>query len=208
MRHALGERGFHGGLALFFECLHLGWRSQEILRHVSAAAESWLKLFEHEKHLAIISTRLVPGLDVHGPNFAAVLSSGEVRTRAVMRVIKAEARWPGREHDPPLAMRRNERRAFLGRSVHVRRYHLAVPMQLLRRVRVVEHVYCDLPAFFKAKQWPRELPVVGSCRNNPVGRDLDRRRFDVQRVVGGTGSERRQRESRSALGDAGFSRRH
>src|ERR1700687_3911098 len=116
MRHTLGKRGFHGGLALFFECLHLGWRSQEILRHVSAAAESWLKLLEHEKHLAIISTRLVRGLNVHGPNFATVLSSGEVRTRAVMRVIEAEARWPRCENDPPLAMRRNERCAFLGRS--------------------------------------------------------------------------------------------
>src|ERR1700686_2316164 len=137
MRHTLGERGFHGGLALFFECLHLGWRSHEILRHVSAAAEGWLKFLQHEKHLAIVPTRLVPGLDVQRPNFTAVLSGGQVRTRAVMRVIRAEARWSRCEYDPSLAMRRNERSAFLGRSVHLSRYHLAVPMQLLRRVRVV-----------------------------------------------------------------------
>jgi len=101
-------------------------------------------------------------------------------------------------------MRRNERSAFLGRSVYVGRYHLTVPMQLLWRVGVVVHVYCDLLAFLKAKQWPRELPVVCSRRNDPVGRDLDSRRFDVQRVVGGTGLRRGSRRVAARRGQAQF----
>ena len=190
VRHTLGQRGFHGRLALFFEGLNFGW-GQEILRHVATTAESWLKLLEHEKHFAIVSTRLVLRFDVHGPNFAAILSGRKVCTRAVMRVIKAQGRRPWCEHDPPFALRRNRRRAFLECSVYVGGHRLTVPMQLLRSVGFVIHVDCRLLAFFEAKQWPWELPVVCSGRDDPIGGDLNRRRFDVQRVIRGPGLRRR-----------------
>src|SRR5271169_296695 len=107
IRHSLGQRGFHGRLALFFQRSHLVCRGQEILRHVSSAAESRLKLLEHKKHFAIVSTWLVLGLDVHRPHLAAVLSSRQVRARAVMGVIKTEARRPWCKHNPPLAVSGN-----------------------------------------------------------------------------------------------------
>ena len=62
-----------------------------------------------------------------------------------------------------------------------------MPMQLLWRIGVVEHVHRDLLTFFEPKQWPRELSIVGSDRNDSLGRDLNRRRFDVQCVVCGSG---------------------
>ena len=62
-----------------------------------------------------------------------------------------------------------------------------MPVQLLRRIGVVEHVHRDLLTFLEPKQWPRELSVVGSDGNDSLRRNLNRRRFDAQCVVCGSG---------------------
>ena len=68
-----------------------------------------------------------------------------------------------------------------------------MPMQLLWCIGVVEHVHCDLLTFLKPKQWPRELSIVGSDRNDSLGRDFKGRCFDVQCVVCGGGVAWRNR---------------
>jgi hypothetical protein len=39
-------------------------RKQKILVHIAAAAEGRLEFLQHQKHLAVIPARFVPGLDV------------------------------------------------------------------------------------------------------------------------------------------------
>ena len=127
------------------------------------------------------------GSYVHRPHLSAILSSREICAGAVVSVIEAQASRSGREHNAPLAMRRNKRRSLLRGSVHVGRDLLTMPMQLLRRIGVVEHVHRDLLTFLEPKQWPRELPIVGSDGNDSLRPDLNRRRFDVQCVFCGSG---------------------
>ena len=126
-----------------------------------------------------------------GPTCPLYLSSREICAGAVVSVIEAQASWPGREYNAPLAMRRNKWCSLLGGPVHVSRDLLTMPMQLLWGIGVVEHVHRDLLTFFESKQWPRELSIVGSGRNDSLRRDLNRRRFDVQCVVCGSGLVRR-----------------
>src|SRR5207249_8526671 len=90
-------------------------------------------------------------------------------------------------------MGRNERGPLLGGSVHIRRDLLTMPVQLLWCVGVVEHIDRDLLTFLKPKQWPRELSIVGSNGNDSLRRNLNRRRFDAQCVVCGSGLVRRNR---------------
>ena len=189
MRHALGEGSLHGRLALLFEHLHLGWR-QEVLRHVSTPAESWLELLQHKEDFAVIAAWLVLWLDVHGTNLAVVLSRVEIRARSIVRVIETKSCGSRSEYDPAFTMGRDKGCALFRRSIHVNGYHLPVPMQLFRHLCVVEYVHCDLLAFLEAKQWPRKLPVVAGHRNDPLGCDLHGSCFDVQRVVRRTGLRR------------------
>src|ERR1039458_6747288 len=181
VRHALGEGSLHGRLALSFEHLHLGWR-QELLGHVSTPAESWLELLKHKEDFAVVVAWLVLWLDVHRTNLAAVLSRVEIRARSIVRVIETKSCRSRSKYDPAFAVGRNKGCALFRSSIHVNGHHLAVPMQLFWHICIVEYVHGDLLAFLEAKQRPRKLPVVGSRRDDPVGRDLDRRRLDVQRA--------------------------
>ena len=67
-----------------------------------------------------------------------------------------------RKPDAPLAVRRNKRRAFFGGAIHIGGHDLAVPMQLLGNIGIVENVDGDLLAFFESQQRPGKLAVVGS----------------------------------------------
>jgi hypothetical protein len=103
------------------------------------------------------------------------------------RVIEAQARGFWREGNSPLPLRRNKRRTFFGRSIHIGGYKLSVPVQLFRRVRFVEDIYRHPLTFLKAQQRSGKLPVVGNRRNEMFRRNLNRRRFDVQGIIGGAG---------------------
>src|SRR4029077_18342074 len=146
-----------------------------------------------KKDFAVVSARLLSRLYVHRPHLSAVLSSREICAGAVVGVIESQACRSGREHNAALAMRRNKRRSLLGGSVNVGRDLLTMPMKLLRRIGVIEQVDCDLLTFLEPKQWPRELSIVGSHRNNSLGRDFNRRRFNPQGVVCGSGLAWRNR---------------
>src|SRR6266480_3350656 len=58
-------------------------------------------------------------------------------------------------------------------------------MQLLRCVGVVVNVHADLLAFLEAKEWSREVTIVGRGRNDALGGDLEGGRSNVERVVRG-----------------------
>src|SRR3984893_12178364 len=85
--------------------------------------------------------------------------------------------------DSPHAVRGNEGRALFGGAVHIDGHFLPVPMQLLGRIGIVVDVHCGLLAFFETQQWPRKLTVISSERDDPLRSNLDRRCFDVQRVI-------------------------
>ena len=110
---------------------------EEVHRHVAAAAEGRLELLQHQKHLAVVGAGLVLRLDVDRPDLAGVGAAVEVAAGHDMRVVEAEARRLRHERDAAHAVRRDERRAFLGRAVDIARDHLAVPVHQLRRVGVV-----------------------------------------------------------------------
>src|SRR6185312_2067348 len=110
VRHAFGQRGFHGGFALVFELLHLGGGGKEILRHVTTAAECGLKLFEGEEDFAIIVAGLIFGLDVDRSDFAAISAAIKIGSGTNVRVIEAEPGRTGREGNAAAAMRGNEGR--------------------------------------------------------------------------------------------------
>src|SRR5258708_32705554 len=183
MWHAFSERGLHGRLSYIFELLVARSRGQEILRHVSAAAEAGLELLQDQKHLAVIPAWLVFRIDIHLSHFPTVLPRVQVRACAIVRVIKTEARRTGYECNPPLTVGGNIGRALLGSSVHIGWHFLTVPVQLLRRIRVVKDVDSYLAPLFEAKQRSRKLPVGGNQRNDSLCGNPDRRRLDVQRVV-------------------------
>src|SRR5208282_3000684 len=195
VRHALGERGLHRRLAGLFERMDASLGSQEIHGHVAPAAEGGLELLEHQKDFAVVSARFAPRLDVHRPHLAAIDSGSEVGAGTDVGVIEAETSRSWREHDAPQAMRGNVRRSLLGGAIHVGRDILAMPVQLLGRIAIVEHVHDDLPAFCEPEQWARKMPVVGNEGNDAVGRDLDRRSCDPQRVVCRSGLAWRGRRS-------------
>src|SRR2546427_2820594 len=134
MGHAFSQRGFHGRLAPLFERLYRGWRIKKILGHIAAAAERRIEFLHHQKNFAVVSARCLLRLDVYRAYLAAVLSGGEVRPSAVVRMIKSQSRRPWRKNKPAHSMRCNIRRALLRGAIHVSRYLLAVPMQLLGRV--------------------------------------------------------------------------
>ena len=182
MGHALRKRGLHRRLAHLLQSLDGSRGIEEILIHVAAATEARIELLQHEKYFAVDPARFVFRLDIDGAR-AAVLSRGQIPARADVRMIKTEARWPRREFDPPHAARGNEWRALLRGAVHIGRYLLAVPVQLLGRIRLVVNVHGNRLALFEADEWPRELAIVGGERDDPFWRDLDGRRLDVQRVV-------------------------
>ena len=77
---------------------------------------------------------------VHRTDFSTVLPSGQIRTWAIVRVIKAETSWTWREGDPPLALCEYEWSALFGGSIDTGRNFLTVPMQLFRCIRVVVNV--------------------------------------------------------------------
>src|SRR5579863_2903989 len=152
MRRTLSERCLHRGLALLFEGFHFQW-GQKSLRHVSAAAQRWLELLEHEKDFTIIIAGILFRLDVNRTHLTAVLTRRKICSRPVMRVIKAYARWTGSERDAPLAVRRDERRSFLGRAINIHRHFLAMPMKLLGNIGIVEDVDRSGCTLFQPNQW-------------------------------------------------------
>ena len=88
VRHALGERSFHGGFASFLESFVCFRRRQKILRHVATAAESRLEFLQNKKNFAIIAAWIFVRLDVNGSNLAAVLAGRKIGPSAIVCVIE------------------------------------------------------------------------------------------------------------------------
>src|ERR1700733_538621 len=118
------------------------------------------------------------GLNVHGAHLPTVLSRRQIRSRAYVGMVKAESGGPRSKRDPPFASWGNEGSAFLGGPVHINRYLLTMPVELLRSVRVIIYVCRDRLAFLEAKQRARELAVVGDCRDDSLWRQLNGRGVD------------------------------
>ena len=106
-----------------------------------------------------------------------------IGARPIVRVIKTETRRAWRERDPPHTVGCNVGRAFLRCAVYVGRHDLAVPMQLLQRVRVIGNVNNDSLPFLDPQQWSRELTAVRNSRNDSVVGDLHRAGCDSQSVI-------------------------
>ena len=91
MRHAFGERFLHLVFARVPEG-GIGLRGDEkIHRHVSAAAQRGLKLFERQEDFAVVIAGVLLRLNVDRSHQAAVLACREVRSGAHMRVVETEA---------------------------------------------------------------------------------------------------------------------
>ena len=184
VRHAFGERCFHRGLAGGFEFSYLG-RRQKILVHVAALTERRLEFFEHEKDFAIVSAGLVPGFDVNRTDLPAVLPREKIGARAIVRVIETKPGGAGSEGDAPHAMRRDERRPLLCRTIDIGRNHLPMPVQLLGRVGVVVDFDRRWLAFLEAQQGAGKMSVVSDRRDDALGSNFHRTCGYVQNVICG-----------------------
>ena len=185
VRHAFGERGVHGVLAGIFQILHRRRGRQKVHVHVTAAAERRFELLQREENLAIIVPGIVLRFDIHRTDQARVLSRAQVCRRMNVRVVKTIAGRLRDERDAAASMRGNERRAFFGGAIDIGGKKLAMPMQLLGRVRLVVNIDGDLFAFLEAEQWPRELTVIGSRGDNAIRGQFHRLHGDCQGVIRG-----------------------
>ncbi len=80
----------------------------------------------------------------------------------------------------------DEGSAFFGRAIDIRGNKLPVPMQLLRRVRLVVNVDGYLLTLCEAKQGPRKLAIVGGRGNDAIRCKFNRLDGDGEVVVRGT----------------------
>src|SRR5580704_3781528 len=101
-----------------------------------------------------------------------------------MRVVKAKTRRPRHKRNSPAAMRWDEGRTLFSRSVDIRRDELSMPVELLRRIRVVANVDRDPFSFLQAKQRTGKLSVVVGDRDDSIRRQFDGCGGDCEGVVG------------------------
>jgi hypothetical protein len=183
MRHAFRKRSFHSVLAAFFQLLHRGCRLQKVHGHVTAAAERGFEFLQREENLAVIVPGVVLRFDINGTDLARVLSGVEIWARADMSVIEA---IPGRlwyQRDAAASMRRNVRRAFFRCAIDIGGKKLAMPMELLGRVRLIVNVDRDRFAFLESEQGARELTVVGCGGDDAIRSQFHGRYGDCQGVI-------------------------
>src|SRR5512146_1837694 len=114
-------------------------------------------------------------LDVDRADLAAVLALMKVAAGAQVRVIEAKAGGAWNEPLPAHAMSGNVGRTLLRGTIHGGRHELAVPVELLRRVRVVVDVDDGGTSFLESQQRSRKLAVVGRYRQEALRADFHER---------------------------------
>jgi hypothetical protein len=152
--------------------------------HAARGGEIGREFLEHQEDLAVVGAGLVARVDVNGADLAGVLAAVEVGPGGQMRVVEAQARGPGREGLAAHAVRRDVGRALLGGAVDDVGQELAVPVQLLGRVRVVVDVDDALPAFLEAHQRSGEAAIIGGRREEEFRCVFDQAGADANGVVG------------------------
>src|SRR6266481_9392143 len=85
-----------------------------------------------------------------------------------MSVVEAIPGRPGNKRNAAAPMGGDEGSAFFGLAIDIRGNRLPVPMQLLRRVRLVVNVDGYLLTLCEAKQGPRTLAIVGGRGNDAI----------------------------------------
>lgn len=88
------------------------------------------------------------------------------------------------ECDAPFAMSGNVGRALFGGAVHIDRDLLPVPVQLFGSIGFIVDVDDCFLAFLEAQERAGKLAVVSGSGKDAIRRNLDRRIFNVQSVVG------------------------
>src|SRR6266852_3623840 len=159
VRHPLRERRFHGRFPRILQGLNLACRREKGHCHVATLTERRFEFFEYEKDFPVVAPRVMLGLYVNRSDLTAVLSSVEISTRSIMRVIETETGWTRSEYNLAHSACRDERRPFFRGAIHVRRNKLSVPVQLLRSVRVIVYLDRYRLSFFETKQRSWELTV-------------------------------------------------
>ena len=84
-------------------------------------------------------------------------------------------------------MRRDRGRIFFFDAVDVGRNNLSVPVNVFRRVRLVEDIHRDGDALAQADQRTRNAAVVPDRADGVVLGDIHQDRTDAQRNVGRAG---------------------
>ena len=199
VRHAFGKRSFHGGFANGLERFVARIGSEEVHVHIAATAEGRLEFLEGEKDFAVVIAGRRNGFDVNGADLAGILAGREIRASAIVGVIEAETRGIGSEVEAAQAVGGDVGSAFFGGAVHVDRNELAVPVELLGRVGVVEDVDGDRLALLEAEEGAGELAVIGDSRDDALGGDFDGGGLDAEGVVSG-GLRLRRGEGKRATG--------
>src|ERR1700751_3913996 len=85
------KRFLHGALASLFEVFHCSWGREEVLCHVTAAAQAGLELLHGEEDLAVVVAGIFFWFDVNGTDEAGVLARAQIGSGAYVRVVEAEA---------------------------------------------------------------------------------------------------------------------
>ena len=140
-----------------------------------------------QEDFLIVGAGLALGLDVDESKLAGIGSAAQIRHRHDVRVHPARSRRLRSQAIPQVPVRRHHQALFLGGAIDVGRNDLAVPMDQLRRVRVVEQIHGHRHAFAHPDQRTRNAAVIPERADGVVLGDIDQHRTDPQRDVGLTG---------------------
>src|ERR1700722_9918876 len=116
-----------------------------LLFHLTGAVERF-KLVRGQKHFLIIATGLVIGLDVNDSELSRVQPAKQVASGHHMGMYPTNPGRPGSELVADLPTGRHHNAFFFAGSVDFRRDELSMPMDELRGVRIVKHLYRNLLA--------------------------------------------------------------
>lgn len=122
-----------------------------------------------QKNLLVVITRLALRLHVHKPELPRKSTLIQVPHRHDMRVIPPRSRGPRHERQFARPVRRNQRRSFLLRTIHIGRNKLPMPMNQLRHIGIVVHIDRHALSFAHAQQRSRYSAVVSHCLDNLSG---------------------------------------
>jgi hypothetical protein len=113
------------------------------------------------------------GLDVDRRRLSCVRTTVQIVLGGDVRMHEAKAGRPGDDADPARSPGRHVRRPFFGRTIHIARKRLAMPVNLFGRVGVVEEVDGRAPPLPQPNDRTRERVVVERGRHDVVGRQVD-----------------------------------
>src|ERR1019366_3592657 len=152
-------------------------------RHLFSPEER-LKFVGRQKHLLIVMTGVVLGLNVDERKLSRVGAAVHIRHRHHMGVHETGSRRLRRQLIPDMAMGGGFKALLFSRPVYGRRDNLTIPVDELRRVRIVEQIDGRGDALAKTDEGSRDSSVVSESADGVTFCDIRQYRAYAQCEIG------------------------